>query len=243
MLSGQQDAREHSGNAALNEAVVDKAEDEPMPRGRPRRAAQQNRIKAKPVSRKHTEGYDSLESMDDESEATSSGNEWDGGDEDEPDDNIDDEEEDEDVDMTDNSGTEEEDDDPQQSLVVSLRYARSNPSPTSQGMWNGLLKSTNSDDHGINPMTTDNPKDSSEMASLADSPSKTSNEATKTTSGAAHHRSLAEHAAPSQHDTPNNPQPQVSHSNQSIRVAHPENDNTSFHPDYSQSGHPTPAVS
>lgn len=90
-LSRQQGATQHSKVGSLDgaEHEKDEDEDEPVSRGRPRRAAQQNRAQVKTPSGKHTGGYDSLASIDDESDATSSGNEWDGGDEDEPDDHVD----------------------------------------------------------------------------------------------------------------------------------------------------------
>ena len=163
MLSGQQETTERSRTGGSNEAEVDEDKDGPVARGRPRRAAQQNKIKAKAFSRKHTEGYDSLGSIDDDSDATSSGNEWDGGDEDEPDDHVDDEEEEEeeeeeDVDMSDNSGAEEEEeeDNPQQSLVVSLRYTKKHRSPLSQDAQNGLPAKP--ENHSITPKPISNAK-------------------------------------------------------------------------------------
>ena len=219
MLSGQQDATEHSKIVGSGGAEDDEDEDEPVSRWRPRRAAQQNRVKAKPPSRKHTEGYDSLGSMDDESDATSSGNEWDGGDEDEPDDHVDDEEEDEDVDMSDNSVAEEEEDDPRQSLVVSLRYMKSHPSPRSQVMRNGPA-------HGIPQMTTSNSKGPSETAYPP-----------------LHHAVLTEHVVPVQYAAPTDPCSQVGHSGQTTPVA-PEKNHTSYHPKHSQpEEHPTPTAS
>ena len=233
MLSGQQDATEHSKPGDLDEAENDDGEDEPRSHGRPRRAAQNSRNKAKPFSRKHTEGYDSLGSMDDESDATSSGNEWDGGDEDEPDDRIDDEEEDEDIDMSDNSGAEEEEeDDPRQSLVVSLRYTKSRQSPPNQDTRNGL---TVSEDHSISPMTTTNSKGPSETPYSMDGPTKSLNIVPKSTQDAVptdsfrstqqpaplRLASLAGHGASAQHAARTDPRPQVSHSGQSTPVAPP----------------------
>ena len=75
MFTGQQNVPEHSKIGDIDGAEDDV--DEPRSRGRPRRAVQQNSIKAKTFSRKHTEGYDSLGSMDDDSAATSIWNEWD----------------------------------------------------------------------------------------------------------------------------------------------------------------------
>ncbi|KAF6241731.1 hypothetical protein HO173_000443 [Letharia columbiana] len=183
MLSGQQDTTGHSRIGDLDGAEHDDDEDEPVNRGLPRRAARQNRVKTKPLSGKHTEVNDSLGSMDDESDATSSGNEWDGGDEDEPDDHVDDDEEDEDVDMSDNSGAEEDGDDPRQSLVVSLRYIKSRPSPPSQDT---PKVAAISKDHSIAQMTSGNSKGSSETAYSTDDLTKPLQDAPKSTQDAAH---------------------------------------------------------
>ena len=225
------------------EAEAGEDEDEPVARGRPRRAAQQHRIKGKPNTRKPTGGYDSLGSMDDESDATSSGNEWDGGDEDEPDDNLDDEEEDEDVDMSDNSVPEDEEEDPQQRLVVSLRYTKRHQSPPRQGTQNGPA---NSDDHTNTPMTTSTSKGPSETADSTDGLMQSSNEAPKSNHGAAptqysrsipetrptQHAPLKEHATSRQYIIPIDPQPQVSQSNRSMPNAPPGKVPTPFHSDY-----------
>ena len=81
----------------------------------------------KPKShRAHIDGYNALDEMDDESDATSSGNEWDGRDDDEVDDNLGDDDEDED--MSDDDM--EPDDDSKQSLLVSLRYQKGKESTT-----------------------------------------------------------------------------------------------------------------
>lgn len=225
MLSAQQDATEHSRSVGLDGAEDDEDEDEPVSRGRPRRAAQLNRVKAKPLSGKRTDGYDSLGSMDDESDATSSGNEWDGGDEDEPDDHVDDEEEDEDVDMSDNSGAEEDEDDPRQSLVVSLRYMKSRSTPPSQDTRNGPAIS---EDRRQTP-TTSNSKGPSEKASTTDSLTKSLHDAPKPTqyststqqSAALHHAVFTGHG------------PQARHSGQNTPVVL-EKDLTPFHPNHSQ---------
>ena len=233
-------------------AEDDEDEEEPVSRGRPRRAAQQSRVKAKTLSGKHTEGYDSL-SMDDESDATSSGNEWNGGDEDEPDDRVDDEEEDEDVDMSDNSVAEEEEDDPRQSLVVSLRYLKSRPSPPSQDTRNESEPAT-SKDHSILPMTSRNAKESSEMAYSTDFPTKSLNDdAPKPTDAAdtLYSRStpqypplvLTEHVAPVQYLAPTDPQSQVRHFGQKTPVAS-ESNHAPYHPSHSKrEEHPTPTAS
>lgn len=236
VLSGQQEATESSKIGGLDGAKddQDEDEDEPVSRGRPRRAAQQNRVKAKPRSRKHTEGYDSLGSMDDESDATSSGNEWDGGDEDEPDDHVDDDDEDEDVDMSDNS---EEQEYPRQTLVVSLRYTKSRPSPPSQDTRNGPAIS---EDHSNPPMTTGNSNGPSKDAYSTDSLNELSNDApTQDAAPTQYSRPIQQaaplhHAAPAQHAAPIDPQSQVVHSGSSTRIA-PEKDHTSLNPNHSVS--------
>ena len=127
MLSRQVDTSRQpsvSGNDGIDE------HDEPSAGyGRPRRAAQQNINKSGPRPRKHIDGYNSVDSMDDESDATSSGVGWDGGDDDETDD-IADDGEDDDIEMSGNDAGESDlSDEAQRSLVVSLRYAKSHSSP------------------------------------------------------------------------------------------------------------------
>ncbi len=232
---------EHSKTVGSGAAEDDEDEEEPVSRGRPRRAAQQSKVKAKTLSGKHTEGYDSLGSMDDESDATSSGNEWDGGDEDEPDDRVDDEEEDEEVDMSDNSVAEEEEDDPRQSLVVSLRYLKSHPSPPSQD-------TATSKDHSIPPMTSSNAKEPSEMAYSTHFPTKSLNDdAPKPRSTQQyppfHHAVLTQHVAPVQYLAPTDPQSQVRHFGQKTPVAS-ESNHAPYHPSHSKrEEHPTPTAS
>ena len=129
MLSGKADASETRSNGGMEAAEGDD-EDLPVSRGRARRATQQNGARPKPHLRKHIEGYNSLDSMDDESDAASSGG-WDGGDDDESDNHGEDDEEDEDVEMSDveENDSEDEDDNAHRSLVVSLRYLKSQLSP------------------------------------------------------------------------------------------------------------------
>ena len=100
--------------------------------GRLPRNNQFSTIQSQVRSTKHHKGYESLDSVDNESDVTTSGGEWEGGDSDEPDepleeeeeDDDDEEEEDEDMEMNDSKDGKEED--LRQSLVVSLRYRRSN---------------------------------------------------------------------------------------------------------------------
>ena len=76
--------------------------------------------------RKHIEGYNELDEMEDESDATSSGNEWDGGDDDELDGNIMDDEE-EDVEMSDSGGSYDEVEQNSaniSSFIVTLKYRK-----------------------------------------------------------------------------------------------------------------------
>ena len=129
MLSGRADASETRSNGAMEAAEGDD-EDPPVSRGRARRTTQQNGVRPKPQPRKHIEGYNSLDSMDDESDAASSGG-WDGGDDDESEDHVEDDEEDEDVEMSDaeENDSEGEDDNAHRSLVVSLRYLKSQLPP------------------------------------------------------------------------------------------------------------------
>lgn len=129
MLSGKADDSRPPSISGMDGA--DEEDDQPVSCGRPRRAAQQNETNYKAHSKKHIDGYIALDSMDDNSDASLSGGEWDGGDDDEPDDVI--EEEDDDVEMSDDeanpSEEEEEEEDVPQSLIVSLRYEKTHSSP------------------------------------------------------------------------------------------------------------------
>ena len=234
MLSGQQDTTEQSRIGGLDEVEDDEDEGEPRSRGRPRRAARQNRIKPKPFSRKQTEGYDSLGSMEDESDVTSSGNEWDGGDEDEPDDQVDDEEEDEDVNMSDNSKVGDEEDDSRQSLVVSLRYAKSRQSPPNQDTRNGPTVSTNLKGPSEAPYSPDGlTKSLNDTSKPIRDERPTHYSRSLQQPQPSYHGALTGHAASAQ--------PQVS---QSTPVAPPEKDSMHNHSDYFQPvEHPAPRVS
>ena len=235
-LDGQQDGTEHPGIGEMDAAEDDG--DEPRSRGRPRRAAQQNRSNVKASSRKHTKGYDSLGSMDDESDATSTGNEWDGGDEDEPDDNIDDEDEDDDIDMSDDSRAEDEEDDPRQSLVVSLRYVKKGQFTASEDAWNGP---TVSDDHGIFPVTTSNFKGLSETPHPTYGLNKLTQDATPIHYSRPTPQSTPLHQAPltvplstAEYATSTASKPPFSQSSRGTPVALPEKDHIQFHQDYPQ---------
>lgn len=247
-LSGKQGATQHSRTGGLDGAEDDENEDEdePVSRGRPRRAAQQNRAKPKSLTAKHTKGYDSLGSMDDESDATSTGNEWDGGDEDEPDDHVDDEEEDEDVDMSDISGAEEEEeeDDTQQSLVVSLRYKKKLPPPRNQDMRNGPAIS---EDHSVPPMTISSLKGLSETDYSTDGLAKSSSDAPNSHRDAAptqdsrstqqypylHNSVPTKQATPAQYAAPKEPRLYIDQAAQSSPNA-PDMDHNPFRSNHSQ---------
>ena len=133
MLASQIYAPGRSSLVAMDGAEDGNDEEQTMSHGRPRRAVQQTEVKARARPRKHIEGYNSLDSMDDESDATSSGGQWDGGDDEEADDQVDDEEEDEDLEMSDDEGNAtDEEGTLQQSLVVSLRYLKSSSDPRAE---------------------------------------------------------------------------------------------------------------
>lgn len=86
--------------------------------GRPTRASRRAEPNGRGKPRKHIEGYNSLDELDDEDDAMSSGHDWDAGDEDDVDDNLIDDDDDE---MSD--GSEDEDLEPK-SLVITLRYRK-----------------------------------------------------------------------------------------------------------------------
>ena len=127
MLSGSHNLDQTASIGDGN--VVHEANEEPITRTRTRGVTQQ---KSSSRPRKHIDGYNALDEMDDESDATSSGGGWDGGDDDEVEENIADDEEDEDIEMS-NSGPsgDELDSAPndKHSLVVSLRYHKKHWSP------------------------------------------------------------------------------------------------------------------
>ena len=236
MLGGQQDGTEHPGIGETDAAEDD--EDGPRSRGRPRRAAQQNRSSVKAFSRKHAKDYDSLGSMDDESDATSTGNEWDGRDEDEPDDNIHDEDEDEVIDMSDDSRVEDEEDDSRQSLVVSLRYVKRGQSPASQDTRNWPAVS---EDHGISPVTTGDFKGPSETPHSTYGLNTSTQDAKPTHYSRPTLQSTPLHQVPptaslsvAEYATSTVPKPQVGHSSRGAPAVLPEKDHIQFHQEYSQ---------
>lgn len=98
--------------------------------------------------RKHIEGYNALDEMEDESDASSSGGDWDGADDDDVDDIIVDDEDEDDADMSDDEPSVANDEespkddfhDRPKSLVVSLRYRKNidNLSTIVEGNFDGL---------------------------------------------------------------------------------------------------------
>lgn len=108
------------------------------PSSRTRQSALTNgaAIKARPG--RHIEGYNALDEMEDESDATSSGAEWDGGDDDDADDLVLDEEDEEDAEMSDDESSIADEEEavasyksrPRSSLMVALRYQKTANLPT-----------------------------------------------------------------------------------------------------------------
>ena len=130
MLSGQHGSRDTEATSGLDGG--DEDEEETVSRGRSRPSAQPNGV-ARSRPKPNMDGDDSSE-VQDQSEVTSSGHEWDGGDDDEADEVADDEKDDEDLEMSDAEPvvlSEEEDavDDAQPRLVISLKYPKDRSSP------------------------------------------------------------------------------------------------------------------
>lgn len=139
-----------------NTEIVDDVEDghlKPVSRDRSRRLSQSNGVKAKAHSGRRIDGYKSSDEMDDESDATSSGHDWDGGDDDEVDEPVEDDEDGEDIEMSDDddSVVNVEDDAVPRSLIVSLRYPKDRSSPSSQEANKTTLPSNAHTDPLINP--------------------------------------------------------------------------------------------
>lgn len=114
---------QHVQGQALAIGGVDGIEEEEKAQYTSTYAGRATRNRAQKIRHRGVEN-DSTEGLDDESDVTSSGHEWDGGDEDEADDHVDDGDDDEiDEDMSeDELGTDREPQ-PQRTLVVSLRYS------------------------------------------------------------------------------------------------------------------------
>ena len=128
VLSGQ-DNLDEQNRGSLGGAIDD--ETEKAPHARPHRSVQYSTILSKGPASKQHKGYESLDPVDDESDATTSGREWEGGDSEEPDEPLEEEEDDDGIETSNSNDGEEED--PRQSLVVSLRYMRSISIPSIEG--------------------------------------------------------------------------------------------------------------
>lgn len=112
-------------------------EGELAPIGRTRQSVLRNgaNVKARPGT--HIQGYNALDEMEEESDASSSGAEWDGGDDDDADDHVADEEDEEDADMSDDESSIADEEEavntditpPRSSLVVALRYQKTDDTP------------------------------------------------------------------------------------------------------------------
>ena len=133
MHSGQHEEREQPATDGIDNGLGEGGEQQAST-GRSRRSGYNNGVGQKPRSQEHIEGYNSVDDMEDESDASSSGGEWDGGGDDNVDDNIVDEEDDADEDVSDDDASvakEEEDGEEygeRRSLVVALRYHKSHAS-------------------------------------------------------------------------------------------------------------------
>lgn len=137
-LSGRHETGEQSAISGQNGAEGENQE--PASGGRSRRATQLRGVYAKTRPRKYIDGYNSVDEMEDESDATTSGHEWDGGDDDEADDQADDGEDDEDVEMSDDEISPAEGNDApdladtNRSLLVSLRIPKGRSSTPQQAL-------------------------------------------------------------------------------------------------------------
>lgn len=146
MLSGQHESTEMPETNENHSAET--VGEEIISRGRTRGSAYRNGVTHSTQPRKHIEGYNALDEMEDESDASSSGGDWDGADDDEVDDIIVDDEDDDDADMSDDEPSVANDEespkedfhDRPKSLVVSLRYRKNvdNPSTNAKGNFDGL---------------------------------------------------------------------------------------------------------
>ena len=134
-------------------------------RGRTR-GTSRNGVGRSAKSQSHTNGLDALDTMDDDSDALSSGEEWDGGiddDDDEVDEHPGDEESHESTDLSDDSnsdGLEEIDTGRQGSLIVSLRYKKENPEPPPAQAEVSQISSTAPDQTPSLPLTNGHHLDS-----------------------------------------------------------------------------------
>lgn len=129
ILSGQQDDQTLATKAY--DGYAEDGEEGAITRGRTRGASSRNGVVQSIRSGNRTNSYNAVDAMDDESDATSSGGEWDGDDDDdEVDEHVAEEDSNDDTEMSDNNKgdlPEEVDTDQQSSLVVSLRYHQKKP--------------------------------------------------------------------------------------------------------------------
>jgi hypothetical protein len=148
ILSGQRDPEQISISGAIDD-MEDEDMDPAAARLRARRAADPKAASGKSKRKAHIEGYNALDEMDDESDALSSGGEWD-GDEDEDDNanidiDIDDHDDHDDADMSGSDSAADDDDElaandapSRQSLVVSLRYQKKHTPEPAKALTNGF---------------------------------------------------------------------------------------------------------
>ena len=121
MLSGRNEQVDAGGTSGMD--VADDEDEEPISRGRTRGAPPINGMRLK-ERRKAPDDLGSSEQSDDASDVTSSGHEWDGGDDD-GDDQVEESEDEEDLEMSDEGASEEDElAGPSPSLVVRLRLAK-----------------------------------------------------------------------------------------------------------------------
>ena len=136
MLSGQQD--DHGSSRTIHNGAVDdeggEGEEGGVAIGRTRGASSRNSGGQNLRSRARIGNYNAVDGMDDESDATSSGGDWDGGDDDDEVDEHIGEGDDEDTDMSDDNASDALGDidtnttgQKRDSLVVSLRYQQKKP--------------------------------------------------------------------------------------------------------------------
>lgn len=126
---GQQNGEASNGNENPGPRV---GEGESAPSSRTRQSVLSNGVAVKARPGAHIEGYNALDEMEEESDATSSGAEWDGGDDDDADDLVIDEEDEEDADMSDDESSIADEEEAfiadktrsRTSLVVALRYQK-----------------------------------------------------------------------------------------------------------------------
>lgn len=139
MLSGHVEDPEPDGQVRTDDVDLDDRESRSRARSQPAAPKTKNR------PGKHIDGYNELDEMEDESDAPSSGHEWDSGIEDEADDHADDDDDDDDqLEMSDDSDVMSQENSSademggrSRSLVVSLRYSKIDSSPIPPDITNG----------------------------------------------------------------------------------------------------------